>query len=138
MVYVSKQTLSRDARTRLDKKLAETFVALKTLSGGERFLSELLTPSEHLMLAKRLTAIFMLSEGVSQYRIKQTLRLSSSTVARLAHTLDAGGFEHIVHACHKKKDREILWHDLEKMLRLGMPSMGIDRWDWLDELYKKK
>lgn len=138
MVYVSKQTLSRDTRTRLDKKLAETLVALKTLSGGTRFLSELLTPSEHLMLAKRLAAIFMLSEDISQYRIKQTLQLSSSTVARLAHTLDAGGFEHIVHTCHKKKDREILWRDLEKILRLGMPPMGKNRWDWLDELYKKK
>ncbi len=136
MAFVSKKPLKKEIQTQLNRQLVSSIVSLRTESGGAHFISELLTDTEQIMLAKRLMMIFMLIENVSQYHIRQVLNVSSSTVARTARVLDGGGFDHITHICHRKKNRDILWKDLEVIVRLGMPSMGKDRWDWLNKLYK--
>ncbi len=136
MAFVSKKPLNEGVQAQLNRQLIRTIVGLRTVSGGTHFISELLTDTEQIMLAKRLMVIFMLAEGVSQYRIKKILNISSSTVARTARLMDGGAFHHLTQMCRKKKSREILWNELENIVRLGMPSMGNDRWKWLDELYK--
>jgi len=136
MAYISKEPLKKEVQVQLNQQLIRTIVELRTVKGGKHFISELLTDTEQVMLAKRLMMIFMLAEGISQYRIKQVLNVSPSTVLRIAQLMDGGAFEHLTHLCSKKKSREILWRELEVIVRFGMPSMGKDRWNWLDELYK--
>ena len=136
MAFISKKPLNKKIQTQLNQQLIRTIVGLRTIDGGTHFISELLTQTEQIMLAKRLMTIFMLAEGISQYRIKKILNISSSTVARTAHLMSNGAFNHLTYMCRKKKSRKILWNELENIVRLGMPSMGRDRWKWLDELYK--
>ncbi len=136
MTYVSKKPLPKETQNRLDKRFVRTVTNLRTVSDGTNFISELLTESEQIMLAKRLMIIFMLTEGVSQYRIKQLLYVSSATVFRMAIALDKNKYEYLKRLCGKKKSRKIFWDELEVIVRLGMPSMGKDRWNWLNELYK--
>ena len=136
MTHVSKKPLNKDVQNRLNKRLVKTITNLRTMSEGSVFISELFTDSEQIMLAKRLMIIFMLTENVSQYRIKQILRVSSATVFRISEGLDKGEYQYLTRLCKKKKSRDIFWQELEVIVRLGMPSMGKDRWKWLDELYK--
>lgn len=136
MTYVSKHPLKKEVRKRLDEQFVNTVIGLRTNSGGKSFLSDLLTESEQIMLAKRLMMIFMLTEGVSQYRIKQLLKVSSSTVARIASHFESGVFDHIRKDFGRKKNRDTFWSEFEVIVRLGMPEMGKGRWKWLDELYK--
>ena len=136
MPFVSKKPLKKEVRKQLDQQFIKTVVSLQTISGGSNFLSEFLTETEQMMFAKRLMIIFMLIEGISQYRIKQVLHVSSSTVSRIAKEHEQNVFPHIARICGQKKHREVLWRELEVMIRMGMPSMGRDRWKWLDELYK--
>ena len=136
MTYVSKKPLKKDVKKRLDEQFIKTIVALRTTPGGKNFISELLTESEQIMLAKRLMMIFMLAEGISQYRIKQLLHVSSSTVAHIGLGFKSGKFEHIRSVCRHKKSHKTFLDELEVIVRLGMPSMGKDRWKWLDELYR--
>ncbi len=136
MTYVSKGPLKSDIKKRLDKQFVNTIVSLRTTSGGKNFISELLTESEQIMLAKRLMMIFMIAEGVSQYKIKYLLQVSSSTVSHIASRLDSGAYKHIKKDCRSKRNRQTFWDELEIIVRLGMPSMGKRRWDWLDGLYE--
>ncbi len=136
MAFVSKKPLKKEVQTQLSQQLVHTIVKLRSVKGGKFFVSELLTDTEQIMLAKRLMIIFMLAKEVSQYRIRQALNVSSSTVARTAKTMDSGGFDHLVNVCNKKKNRDILWDNLEVIIRFGMPSMGKNRWDWFNKHYK--
>lgn len=136
MAFVSKKPLKKEVQTQLNQQFIRTIVELRTVNGGKNFISELLTDTEQVMLAKRLMTIFMLAENISQYKISKILNVSSSTVARTAHLMNSGAFSHLVRICRKKKDREVLLRELEVIVRFGMPSMGKDRWGWLDELYK--
>ena len=137
MAHVSQKPLKQHVRTRLSRQLVHTVTSLRSTASSAQFISELLTETEQIMLAKRLMMIFMLAEGVSQYRIRHLLQMSPSTVLKTARTIDRGGYWHIARFCRQKKRREILWHELESLVRLGMPSRGRNRWEWLNKLYKK-
>jgi len=136
MAFISKKPLKKEVQMQLNQQLVRAIVELRTVGGGKHFISELLTDTEQIMLAKRLMTIFMLAEDISQYRISKILNISSSTVARTAHLMDGGDFNYLVRLCCKKKSRDVLLKELEVIVRSGMPSMGRSRWNWLDELYK--
>ena len=136
MAFISKKPLKKEVQAQLHQQLIRTIVALRTVDGGRNFISELFTDTEQIMFGKRLMIIFMLAEGISQYRIKQVLNVSSSTVLRIGRLMNGGAFDYMIHLCRKKKSREILWRELEVIIRFGMSSMGKKRCDWLNDLYK--
>lgn len=137
MTRVSKRPLGEDVRGRIDSRLVEAVTNLRTKAEGAHFISELLSDAEQLILAKRLMIIFMLNKGVSQYRIVQLLNVSSATVFRVDQGMVEGKYEYLGSVCRKKKNRQVFLKELEVIVRFGMPSMGRDRWKWLDELYEK-
>ncbi|HEC30828.1 MAG TPA: hypothetical protein ENI66_02335 [Candidatus Yonathbacteria bacterium] len=53
---------------------------------------ELLTPTEKIMLGKRLAAVSMLSQGTSPYRVGKVLQLSETTTAKFQIKLKNGKF----------------------------------------------
>lgn len=132
MAFVSKKPLKEDVQEQINRQFVKTIVDLRTERNGKHLLSELLSETEYVMLAKRLMMIFLLTEGISQYQVRRMLGVSSSTVARIAHKIDDGGYEFFVKICSRKKNKEILWNNIEVIVRLGMPSMGRDRWKFLD------
>jgi len=96
------------------------------------FLTSLLTPTEQVMLTKRCAAAVMFAQGYSNYRVWTTLHISQSTAARLREQYDEGVFEGVITLLvskqEKQKESDEFVATLEKILRLGMPSMGKDRW----------
>lgn len=86
------------------------------------------------MLAKRLAAIYMLSEGVSTYRINKTLGLSTATILTMRSRLESGSYDYILSQYRDKKMHDAAWDDILALLRLGMPPMGRGRWKWLYDL----
>lgn len=85
-------------------------------------IESLLTPTETLMLAKRLAMIVMLDRGDSTYRVSKSLGVSVSSVCRFQHMLDAGLFKPILRSI-RKKHRSTL-DILELLLAAGMPSIA--------------
>ena len=120
----------------MNDQLISCIISLNSTSKGKHFLREFLTESEQVMLAKRLMIIFMLSEGISQYRIKQVLKVSPATVFKLADNLDGNAYRSIIEIIQRKQNRTLLIKKLEVIMRLGLPSMGKERWDWLKDMHK--
>ncbi|GIW61998.1 MAG: hypothetical protein KatS3mg089_0850 [Patescibacteria group bacterium] len=55
------------------------------------FLLSLLTPTERIMLAKRLAIIILLKEGLPEWRIADALHMTRITVSRMQLFLEARG-----------------------------------------------
>lgn len=55
------------------------------------FLTSLLTPTEKLMLAKRIAIIILLKEGISESHIASFLHVTRVTVSRLRFFFEAHG-----------------------------------------------
>ena len=137
MPHVSKKKLKSDALLSLHKRFTDSFVRLNTTDQVSQFLDELLTDTERLMIGKRLAIICMLSEGISTYRIEQTLRVSISTVIDMKRKYQDCQYDFIESLYKQKKNHKDFWKDIDTILRLGMPPMGRGRWKWLYELENK-
>ncbi|PIT91274.1 hypothetical protein COU17_01445 [Candidatus Kaiserbacteria bacterium CG10_big_fil_rev_8_21_14_0_10_49_17] len=124
MTQVSEGQFESAIRKRIEKQ----FVGMLDVHNGSKLLLELLTETELLMLAKRLATLILLSNGHSYYQIQKSLDVSTSTSKRLHEELLVGKYSRLEKILKRKEEREELYADIEKLLRLGMPSMGRDRW----------
>ncbi len=137
MPHVSRGRVKQDS---LEKIRAGFFRLVTTAHGQknpERFLRELLTPTETIMMAKRLAALVMFCRGYSGYKVKTALKLSPSTAARLRARLDDGAFpclEMKFRGYHQRRagKSENFLDALERFVLMGMPPRcGRGRWKFL-------
>jgi len=138
MTRISKQKLKKEALLRIENRLVEAVVKTQSTSSGKRFVDELLSPSEKIMLAKRLGVAFMLLEGVSPYYIAKVLGMSTSTTLRIKKQLEKRELPYLVSFFEKTIHRYRFWVDIEMLIRAGMPPIaGRGRWKWFYELQSK-
>lgn len=137
MPHISRKKLKKEVAKKIYDRLVKTITSGGSNRGYD-VLGELLTPIEQTMLAKRLAAVVMLSQGISSYEVRKVLKLSSKTSAYIMHDIELGKYKEITKLTKKKKDREKFWAELEVIVRMGMPEMGKGRWKWLNEYTKKK
>lgn len=109
-------------------------LAPQEIQNTKSCLSDLFTDTEKIMFVKRLAIIVMLHEGISSYQIWTTLKMSSSTVARIQDGYEQGCYTHITTALTKNKKKyntflQTLGVLLEEMLS---QYSGKRRWNWLD------
>lgn len=132
MARLSNIELRQETLTRINDRFTAEVAAIKSTKDASAFLNELLGKEEKLVIAKRLVAIAMISEGITSYRIAQALGMSHSTVDRLRTRYKLGHFEHVLEHCRKKLKRAQFWSDVEVLIRLGMPPQGRGRWKFIE------
>lgn len=117
MAHVSKNKV----RPKISLRIKQNLIIAATHRDGI-IIESLLTPTETLMLAKRLAIIVMLERGDSSYRISKSLKVSVSSVARFRHMIRAGLFKPILQSA--RKNNRPLMEILELILAAGMPSIA--------------
>jgi uncharacterized protein YerC len=117
MAHVSKRTVEPRLSVRIKRNLIS---AAQTKNG--LIIECLLTPTETLMLAKRLAILVMLERGESTYRISRALKVSVSSVSRFRRMVDLGLFKPILRSA-RKRERTVM-EILELVLAAGMPSIA--------------
>src|SRR3972149_10983847 len=88
MTHLSRIKLSSKTEKELKSALKETFLKLNPRN-YERLSSALITKTEELMIAKRLGAIIMLSEGYTYADVSQSLKLTNETISRINFEMKA-------------------------------------------------
>ncbi|MDP2648498.1 MAG: Trp family transcriptional regulator [Patescibacteria group bacterium] len=120
MAHVSKKKILPDTEHRIVDALMRSLVSTNAKRSKAR-VRALLTPTERIMLAKRLAIITMLERGESHYRIMQTLNVSVSTVGRLDKQRCRGEFDPLLRVFN----RNLSFLDfLELFMAAGMPSIA--------------
>ena len=129
MPHVSKQKVEGKVFESLYKEL-ESLIIKSDSKNARLVLNDLLTKTEKIMLAKRLVAGLMFSQGCSQYQVWTTLKISSSTAARMSLAYERGDYNNILTVL-KEKQIQSIWPLIEKISRGGLPPMGKGRWSFV-------
>lgn len=125
MPQVSKRWLSKDIEEKMFALFFQAFARLSKPMDIAKFLNDLLGPVERIMLAKRLAIAVLLRRGYDYESIKQTLRVSSETIARVNISLNYSGegYTMVVDEILKDKQMREFWEKVEDALTTFIPPV---------------
>ncbi len=147
MTQVSRYPISTKVADRIFEVFLKTLVEIKNNKEADQFISDLLTPTEKIMLAKRLAIAFLLEKGYDYRTIQKIIRVSSPTIASVntARKYGSEGYKRLVSKIIRE-EKLISFFDetIEKLL--SKPSeleKGSGSWSYLrdkakDREYKNK
>lgn len=140
MPQVSKHFLSAKIQEKITHIFLETIVRLKNKNQAERLLSDLLTPTEKIMLAKRLSIAYLLEKEIDYRTISQTLKVSLTTIARISNTRKVSGEEYrnILKQMIKEEDIQQFFSEIDYKLSTILPPKGKNWNQWRKNLEKSK
>ena len=134
MVHLNRNALTQQQLHNLYLQFSST-VSPHNPQHAEHILTEILGHEEQVMVAKRLAVVVLLVEGTSKYKISRLLKLSESTIEKIAQRLKQGQFDYTLKKVSKtKKDYFAFLSTLDSILHLGgvLPHYnGIDRYKHL-------
>ena len=91
MPQVSRIKLDKKAEKQLIDTLELIFSKVSKKDEMNSFLSSLLTPTEKLMLAKRIAVVVLLNEGLNDSQIASSLNITRITVSKMRYFIEARG-----------------------------------------------
>jgi uncharacterized protein YerC len=141
MAQISKYLLSEKETAEIKSLFTEVVSLLFNRQDITDFLDDFLTPTERIVLSKRITAALLLKQGYSYEIIMKTLKISSPTVADISLKLKyAGkGYHRILDKILKEQKIKIIFSKLEDVA-LGALTIGKGKGSgfWWDLKMKKK
>lgn len=128
MPQVSKIRLRKEIEERMFKIFFQSMADAKTPKETENLLNDLLTPTEKIMLAKRLAIALLLLRGYDYSTVRQILKVSYGTISRVANWLkiEGSGYRKIL----TKMARQEIWKDLLNQINdvfIGITPPPYDR-----------
>lgn len=91
MSQVSKYPISGDVWDRIFEIFLKSLVEIKNREDADEFISDLLTPTEKIMLSKRLAIAFLLEKNYDYRTIQKIIRVSAPTISSVNILLKYGG-----------------------------------------------
>ena len=142
MTQVSKYPISKTVADRIFEIFAKTLVGIKQKKEAEQFLSDLLSPTERVMLVKRLAIAFLLEKGYNHREISNILRVSLPTVVSVNQSRLHGskGYTHVINKILKEEKL----HEMINKIGLSLVSLpakstkGGGAWRYLKQELEKK
>lgn len=115
---ISRRILNQE----LEKYIFELFIKsigdLRDPEEIKNFLEDLLSPTERIMLVKRLSIAILLEKNYTYEQISQILKVSSPTINKVGLTLKIGasGYQKVVSKIIKGQKKEELADKIEEIL----------------------
>ncbi len=88
MPQVSKRTLHGDKLNKIFNLFFDLIVNVNNKNQAEVLLKELLTPTEKIMIAKRIACFYLFTKDVSSRQIGGLIKLSVSTISHFKYLFD--------------------------------------------------
>jgi len=127
MPQVSRYPLSKEIEERMFKIFWKSLARLSSSGTIQKFLDDLLSPVEKIMLAKRLAIALLLSRNYSYEDIKKTLKVSNDTVAKVKIWLTHGGqgYKMVTKEILADEKMKEFWEKIEDVLIQTAAPVGI-------------
>lgn len=142
MTQVSKCPISSKIYERIIEIFFKSLTEIKTNDESRQFVRELLTPTEQIMLAKRLAIAFLLEKNYDFRAISKILRVSLTTVARvnLARKYGGEGYKRMMKKIlHEEQVNDFPLKVGEVLTGMaGQGGKGSGAWRYLHQELKKK
>jgi uncharacterized protein YerC len=124
MTKVSRIPLRNDVWNRIFNLFVDTTASFKNKDALSSFIDDLYSPTEKIMLAKRLAAAVLLYKGHDYQSIGRILKISDPTIAKISMKIkySHGGLKKAVEKILVKQSAQILWKEIEDLFDL--PTKG--------------
>ncbi len=127
MTMVSKYPLNKKVEDRVYSIFLETLADIKTSKEVGEFLNEFLSPTEKIMLAKRLSIALLLTKNYDFRTICKILKVSPTTVSDMNIWVkhNNGALKKVLNNILKKEKSEDFWKSIDYFLeKLAVPMHG--------------
>lgn len=127
MAQLSKRFVSREIQERMFEIFWQSLALCKNKQSVASFLEDLLTPTEKIMLAKRVSIAFLLLKNYDYQAINQTLKVSNQTIWLVKAWLNTKGqgYRKILNEILKLEQWEKFWQDLDTIIqKILFPTPG--------------
>lgn len=140
MTQVSKYPLRKEIEMRVYDVLMESIAAAKSRGTVERLIEDLLSPTERLMIAKRLSIALLLLKKYDQRTIAGWLRVSLGTVSKVSLVLQKGqgGYKSVIGVILRKEEFKALISKIDDALADMFPPVGRDWRHWRRARWEEK
>lgn len=141
MTQVSRRILSKKVEERILSLFVSSIVLAQSKDIALSLVDDLLTPTEKVMLSKRFSIAFMLLEGYDYDTIQNVLKVSSSTIGRVALWMKGSGrgVRTIREKIKKTESLKSLWEDVkESIAEILLLSPGMNWRKSRNILYQAK
>lgn len=141
MTQVSKYPISENIYNRCWEIFAKTLIGIKNSKDANEIVDDLLTPTERIMLTKRLAIAYLLTQGYEYREINKILHVSFQTVSVVHNSLKYGsnGYKKAVDRILKDEGlKEILNKTAQSLIGPATYGKGSGTWRYLKQELKKK
>ena len=130
MTKVSKYLIKSEVQERMFEVFWKTIADLKTNVEVKGFFQELLTPTEQIMLAKRLAISILLAKKYTYEEIVDVLKVSPVTIGTISLWLKKEGkaFQKSINRILVQQKQEEFWDNLEKFFSNILPPAKGTNW----------
>ena len=124
MTKVSRLPLREDVWQRVFELFLKTTISIKDKKKLQGFINDLYSPTEKIMLAKRLACAVMIAKGNDYESIRRTLRISPPTIAKMSMLVKykGQGLIPIIEEILRKDSFRILWREISGLI--DVPRKG--------------
>jgi len=143
MTQVSRYPISKKVADRIFEVFLKTLVEIKSDEEADQFISDLLTPTEKIMLAKRLAIAVLLEQGYDYRSIQQLIRVSAPTITsvNIARRYGKEGYRKLISKILRDEQLKNFFEEVVIKL-LSAPSAlekGRGPWSYLkDDIEREK
>lgn len=139
MTRISRARLSDEIWIRIYQLFFEVIAQIKTKKTFNEAMEDIFSPTERIMVAKRIAIIYLLLKNVPQLLIAKTLKVSSATVSRYAVLIEnrQEGLRKIISLMMKKEKVLDFLNDVFADLFI-QPGIKIGHWDLYWQHKKRK
>ena len=127
MAQVSKRKINNKIESKMYETLWQAFSQLSYKGDIQLFLNDILSPTEKIMIAKRLAIASLLSRNYDYETIKNLIKVSQGTVAKIVLSLKfRNGYKIAIDKIARSEAAKDFWQDIENLLyRLGNPRITL-------------
>ena len=118
MSQVSRRPLKKDVQERIFDILTDSILNINRTDDVYSFIQDLLSPTEQLMIAKRIAIAFMLHKGYNQRTISNALKVSVTTVNKVNNVLQISGkgYRRVIQSIISKDKQKEFWKQIEDFI----------------------
>ena len=124
MTRVSKRKFDKEIENRCFQLFWQLIIDLKTEKETEEFFQNLLSPTEQLMIVKRLAIVIALIKGYSFQEIYENFKVSYPTILSVQKQMFISpGYQNAAQKLLKRAQHKKIWDTIEEIfLKLSLPA----------------
>ena len=141
MTQVSKYPLRKEIEQRMFEVFLDSIGMVTTRDHVQKLIDDLFSPTERVMIAKRLSIALLLLKKYDQRTVAKLLKVSLGTVNKVSLLLQkgSGGFEIVINAILKQeKFNDFLEKIDDTIANIMPPPKGSDWKHWRRERWEAK